>query len=341
MGTVITRTIPAPYSPAYTQRRVIRGEIVKGAFDAYNPRRVEIFARATDRAYYEAGIERDDLRQFFTAMDAFDTGWGVAPIGDFNYCNIKTFSGAPGRRKEDLTERSNDVYVNYASHADFVRAKLKLICKPLWGVNLFTDGPSQIIEKIEGNPNNCWGTLLSPAAQRALETGAGINQLSSNESPLFPGERQIVTRYRSLGITDIGRARVKLYCEKLTRIAKMIAPFVAGGNPNVAYIPSWELSAPIPPQNQTPIEKPTVPPIRPAAPGAPIVKPQPDLKQGPLPFAPERFDEIAFTKKTRATLLESGQTVTVDAVDFDLREIRYHKNGSPYWANLSKVTAIE
>ncbi len=338
MGIVTTKTIPAAFTPAYTNRRVINGEIVKGAFDAYDPKRFETFSRATDRAYYEAGVERDDLRQFFTAMDAFDTGWGIAPIGDYNYCNIKTFSGANGRRKRDDTEGSNDVYVNYASHADFVRAKLKLICKPLWGVNLATDSPSLIIEKIEGNPNNCWGTLLSPAATKALTSGVGIDKLAPSTVPGFPGERDIVTRYRALGITDIGRARVKMYCEKLTRIAKMIAPYIAGGDKDVAYTPSWE-TAPIPPRNQTPIEPPVVPPIRPAAPGVPSVPTQPELKQGPLPLKPEEFDVIAFTRNTRATLID-GETVNVDAVDFELREIRYQKKGSPHWSNLSKIKAI-
>ena len=339
MGIVTTKTIPAAFTPAYTNRRVINGEIVKGAFDAYDPKRFETFSRATDRAYYEAGVERDDLRQFFTAMDAFDTGWGIAPIGDYNYCNIKSFSGANGRRKKDETEGSKDVYVNYASHADFVRAKLKLICKPLWGVNLATDTPSQIIEKIEGNPNNCWGTLLSPAAKYALETGVGIDKLAPSKVPGFPGEKDIVTRYRALGITDIGRARVKMYCEKLTRIAKMIAPYIAGGDSDVAYTPSWERPAPIPPRNQTPIEPPVVPPIRPAAPGAPSVPQQPDLKQGPLPLTEEAFDALAFTRRSEARLM-NGQKVTVTAVDFAKRQISHHKNGNPYWVELNQIAAI-
>ena len=222
-------------------------------------------------------------------------------------------------------EGSLDPYANYTSHVDFARAKLQLIQHPRWGVNLKTDAPSEVIDKIEGTPI-VWGTLFSPAAQRALETGRGI-----------------VKRYRTLGITDIQSARKKYYCEKMTAIGRQVGQMMAGGDPNVTYTPDFERKArPIPPQNPTPIEPPVVPPIRPRVPGQTSpgpVGPQPDLKQGPLPLTEEAFDALAFTRRSEARLM-NGQKVTVTAVDFAKRQISHHKNGHPYWVELNQIAAI-
>mgnify|MGYP000912803070 CR=1 FL=1 len=203
---------------------------------------------------------------------------------------------------------------------------LQLIQHPRWGVNLKTDTPSEVIDKIEGTPV-VWGTLFSPAAQRALETGRGIDDLKLDY------EKAIVKRYRALGITDIQSARKKYYCEKMTAIGRQVGQMMAGGDPNVTYTPDFERKA-------TPIEPPVVPPIRPLDPAAPTVPPQPTLVQGPTPITPEAFDALAFTRKTRARLMD-GRTVYVTAVDFELRQVKfYNEKDVPYWVNLDKITAI-
>ena len=211
---------------------------------------------------------------------------------------------------------------------------MQLIQHPRWGVNLKTDSPSEVIDKIEGTPI-VWGTLFSPAAQRALEKGIGIDDLK------FDYEKAIVKRYRALGITDIQSARKKYYCEKMTAIGRQVGLMMAGGDPNVTYTPDFERKAvPVPPKSPTPVEPPVVPPIRPSAPGAPEVKPQPTLVQGPTPITPEAFDVLAFTRKTRARLMD-GRTVYVTAVDFERRQVKfYNEKDVPYWVNLDKISAI-
>ena len=337
MNTQTQTTIPPEFTPAYVPYSY-KGQPVKGAFGA-NTR--PAFVKTLDRAYYDAGVKRDDVRQLFIAMDLFDTGAGTRPVGDFNYGNIKTRRGQSGRAGYDKTERSNDEYAIYASPAEYARAKVALVLKPSWGVNLETDSPADIIDKIIGQPYNAYGTLLSDAARIALETGKGIEQLPTSRGG-YEGEQERVKRYRAQGITDIGRARQKMYGEKLTPIARQVAIYMAGGDPNVSYTPGWERKAnqtPIPPQNPTPIEPPVVPPIRPVAPGAPEVKPMPDLKQGPLPLTEEAFDALAFTRRSEARLM-NGQKVTVTAVDFAKRQISHHKNGHPYWVELNQIAAI-
>ena len=330
MNTPTKTTIPPEFTPAYAPYSY-KGQPVKGAFGA-NTR--PAFIKASDRAYFEADNTLSDaMRQLLIAMDVLDTGAGTKPVGDYNYCNIKARRGQSGRLGDDKVEGSLDPYVNYANHVDFARAKLQLIQKPLWRVNLKTDSPSEVIDKIEGTPV-VWGTLFSPAAQRALETGEGIDDLKLDY------EKATVKRYRALGITDIHSARKKYYCEKMTTIGRQVALYMAGGDPNVTYTPDFERKArPIPPQNPTPIEPPVIPSIRPAAPGAPEVKPMPDLKQGPLPLTAEAFDALAFTRHSEARLM-NGQKVTVTAVDFAKRQISHHKNGNPYWVELSQIAAI-
>ena len=330
MNTPTKTTIPPEFIPAYAPYSY-KGQPVKGAF-APNTR--PAFIKASDRAYFEADNTLSDaMRQLLIAMDVLDTGAGMKPVGDFNYCNIKARRGQSGRFGKDEVEGSLDPYANYTSHVDFARAKLQLIQHPRWRVNLKTDTPSEVIDKIEGTPV-VWGTLFSPAAQCALETGKGIDDLKLDY------EKAIVKRYRALGITDIQSARKKYYCEKMTAIARQVGLMMAGGDPNVTYTPDFERKArPIPPQNPTPIEPPVVPPFRPAAPGAPEVKPQPDLKQGPLPLTEEAFDALAFTRHSEARLM-NGQKVTVTAVDFAKRQISHHKNGNPYWVELSQIAAI-
>ena len=323
----IKTTIPPPFTPSYVPY-MYKGENVKGAFGAGTR---PDFVRASDRAYFDAGITRDDLRQLFIAMDLFDTGAGMKLVGDFNYGNIKARPGQSGRAGFDKVEKSNDGYANYASHADFARAKLRLIQKPLWRVNLATDSPSDIIDKIVGNPANAWGTLLSDAARRALETGKGIEQLSPTIGR-YEGERDRVMRYRAQGIFDISRARQKMYAEKLTPIARQVGQYMAGGDPNVVYTPAFERTA-------TPVEPPVVPPIRPMDPSATVPE-QPTLVQGPTPISAEAFDKTAFTRKSRARLVD-GRTVYVAAVDFERRQVKYY-NGKdvPYWIDRDKVAAI-
>ena len=331
MNTPTKTTIPPEFTPTYVPYSY-RGQPVKGAFGA-NTR--PAFIKASDRAYFEADNTLSNaMRQLLIAMDVLDTGAGVKPVGDYNYCNIKARRGQSGRFGEDYVEGSLDPYANYASHVDFARAKLQLIQKPLWRVNLKTDSPSEVIDKIEGTPV-VWGTLFSPAAQRALETGEGIDDLKLDY------EKATVKRYRALGITDIHSARKKYYCEKMTTIGRQVALYMAGGDPNVTYTPDFERKAvPVPPQSPTPVEPPVVPPIRPAAPGAPEVKPQPTLVQGPTPITPEAFDALAFTRKTRARLMD-GREVYVTSVDFERREVRYsNKNDNPIWVDLDKITAI-
>ncbi|PNE29110.1 hypothetical protein BHU09_03640 [Tannerella sp. oral taxon 808] len=324
----IKTTIPPPFTPSYVPY-MYKGENVKGAFGAGTR---PDFIRASDRAYFDAGITRDDLRQLFIAMDLFDTGAGMKLVGDFNYGNIKARPGQSSRAAFDKVEKSNDGYANYASHADFARAKLRLIQKPLWRVNLEADSPSDIIDKIVGNPANAWGTLLSDAARRALETGKGIEQLSPTIGR-YEGERDRVMRYRAQGIFDISRARQKMYAEKLTPIARQVGQYMAGGDPNVVYTPAFERTA-------TPVEPPVVPPIRPMDPSAPTVPEQPTLAQGPTPISAEAFDKTAFTRKSRARLVD-GRTVYVAAVDFERRQVKYY-NGKdvPYWIDRDKVAAI-
>ena len=324
----IKTTIPPPFTPSYVPY-MYKGENVKGAFGAGTR---PDFIRASDRAYFDAGITRDDLRQLFIAMDLFDTGAGMKLVGDFNYGNIKARPGQSSRAGFDKVEKSNDGYANYASHADFARAKLRLIQKPLWRVNLEADSPSDIIDKIVGNPANAWGTLLSDAARRALETGKGIEQLSPTIGR-YEGERDRVMRYRAQGIFDISRARQKMYAEKLTPIARQVGQYMAGGDPNVVYTPAFERTA-------APIEPPVVPPIRPMDPAAPTVPEQPTLAQGSTPISVEAFDKTAFTRKSRARLVD-GRTVYVAAVDFERRQVKYY-NGKdvPYWIDRDKVATI-
>ena len=330
MNTPTKITIPPEFVPTYVPYSY-KGQPVKGAF---GPNTRPSFVKASDRAYYEADNTLSDaMRQLLIAMDVLDTGAGMRPVGDFNYCNIKARRGQDGRFGKDDVEGSLDPYANYANHVDFARAKLTLIQHPRWGVNLATDPPSEVIDKIEGTPI-VWGTLFSPAAQRALEKGIGIDDLK------FDYEKAIVKRYRALGITDIHSARKKYYCEKMTTIGRQVALYMAGGDPNVTYTPDFERKAvPVPPQSPTPVEPPVVPPIRPAAPGAPEVKPMPDLKQGPLPLTAEAFDALAFTRHSEARLM-NGQKVTVTAVDFAKRQISHHKNGNPYWVELNQIAAI-
>ena len=331
MNTPTKTTIPPEFVPTYVPYSY-RGQPVKGAFGA-NTR--PAFIKASDRAYYEADNTLSDaMRQLLIAMDVLDTGAGMKPVGDHNYCNIKARRGQSGRFGKDDVEGSLDPYANYTSHVDFARAKLQLIQKPLWRVNLKTDSPSEVIDKIEGTPV-VWGTLFSPAAQRALETGEGIDDLTLDY------EKATVKRYRALGITDIHSARKKYYCEKMTAIGRQVGLYMAGGDPNVTYTPDFERKAvPVPPQSPTPVEPPVIPSIRPAAPGAPEVKPQPTLVQGPTPITPEAFDALAFTRKTRARLMD-GRTVYVTAVDFERRQVKfYNEKDVPYWVNLDKITAI-
>ena len=331
MNTPTKTTIPPEFAPSYVPYSY-KGQPVKGAFGA-NTR--PSFVKASDRAYFEADNTLSDaMRQLLIAMDVLDTGAGMRPVGDHNYCNIKARRGQSGRLGDDKVEGSLDPYANYSNHVDFARAKLQLIQHPRWGVNLKTDTPSEVIDKIEGTPV-VWGTLFSPAAQRALERGEGIDDLKLDY------EKAIVKRYRALGITDIHSARKKYYCEKMTTIGRQVALYMAGGDPNVTYTPDFERKAvPVPPQSPTPVEPPVVPPIRPAAPGAPAVPPQPTLVQGPTPITPEAFDVLAFTRKTRARLMD-GRTVYVTAVDFARREVRYsNQNDNPIWVGLDKVTAI-
>ena len=323
MNTTTQTTIPPEFTPAYAPY-TYKGQPVKGAFGA-NTR--PAFVKASDRAYFEADNTLSNaMRQLMIAMDVLDTGAGMRPVGDFNYCNIKARRGQSGRTGDDKVEGSLDPYANYANHIDFARAKLQLIQHPRWGVNLKTDTPSEVIDKIEGTPI-VWGTLFSPAAQRALERGEGIDDLK------FDYEKAIVKRYRALGITDIQSARKKYYCEKMTTIGRQVALYMAGGDPNVTYTPDFERKA-------TPIEPPVVPPIRPLDPTAPTVPPQPTLVQGPTPLTPKAFDALAFTRKTTARLID-GRAVYVTAVDFARREVRYsNQNDNPIWVGLDKVTAI-
>ena len=331
MNTPTKTTIPPEFTPTYVPYSY-KGQPVKGAF---GPNTRPDFVKASDRAYFEADNTLSDaMRQLLIAMDVLDTGAGMFPVGDFNYCNIKARRGQDGRFGKDEVEGSLDPYANYANHVDFARAKLQLIQHPRWGVNLKADTPSEVIDKIEGTPI-VWGTLFSPAAQRALETGRGIDDLK------FDYEKAIVKRYRALGITDIQSARKKYYCEKMTAIGRQVGQMMAGGDPNVTYTPDFERKAvPVPPQSPTPVEPPVVPPIRPAAPGAPAVPPQPTLVQGPTPLTPAAFDALAFTRKTTARLID-GRAVYVTAVDFARRQVRYsNQHDNPIWVDLDKITAI-
>ena len=323
MNTPIKTTIPPEFTPAYVPYSY-KGQPVKGAFGA-NTR--PAFVKASDRAYFEADNTLSNaMRQLMISMDVLDTGAGMRPVGDFNYCNIKARRGQSGRLGDDKIEGSLDPYANYANHIDFARAKLQLIQHPRWGVNLKTDTPSEVIDKIEGTPI-VWGTLFSPAVQRALERGEGIDDLK------FDYEKAIVKRYRALGITDIHSARKKYYCEKMTAIARQVALYMAGGDPNVTYTPDFERKA-------TPIEPTVVPPIRPLDSEAPTVPPQPTLVQGPTPLTPAAFDALAFTRKTTARLID-GRAVYVTAVDFERRQVRYsNQHDNPIWVDLDKITAI-
>lgn len=323
MNTPTQTTIPPEFTPAYVPYSY-KGQPVKGAFGA-NTR--PAFVKASDRAYFEADNTLSNaMRQLMIAMDVLDTGAGMRPVGDFNYCNIKARRGQDGRFGKDYVEGSLDPYANYTSHVDFARAKLQLIQHPRWGVNLKTDTPSEVIDKIEGTPI-VWGTLFSPAAQRALERGEGIDDLK------FDYEKAIVKRYRALGITDIQSARKKYYCEKMTAIGRQVGQMMAGGDPNVTYTPDFERKA-------TPIEPTVVPPIRPLDSEAPTVPPQPTLVQGPTPLTPAAFDVLAFTRKTRARLMD-GREVYVTAVDFEFRQVKfYNEKDVPYWVNLDRVAAI-
>ena len=323
MNTPTKITIPPEFVPTYVPYSY-KGQPVKGAF---GPNTRSAFVKASDRAYYEADNTLSDaMRQLIISMDVLDTGAGMFPVGDHNYCNVKSRSGQSGRAGFDPVEGSLDLYANYTSHVDFARAKLQLLQHPRWGVNLKTDTPSEVIDKIEGTPI-VWGTLFSPAAQRALETGKGIDDLKLDY------EKAVVKRYRALGITDIQSARKKYYCEKMTAIGRQVGQMMAGGDPNVTYTPDFERKA-------TPIEPTVVPPIRPLDSEAPTVPPQPTLVQGPTPLTPAAFDALAFTRKTTARLID-GRAVYVTAVDFERRQVRYsNQHDNPIWADLDKITAI-
>ena len=324
-------TIPPPFAPTYVPYSY-KGQPVKGAF---GPNTRLAFVKASDRAYYEADNTLSDaMRQLIISMDLLDTGAGMMIVGNFNYGNVKSRRGQSGHAGFDPVEGSLDLYANYTSHVDFARAKLQLLQHSRWGVNLKTDTPSEVIDKIEGTPI-VWGTLFSPAAQRALETGEGIDDLR------FDYEKATVRRYRALGITDISRARKKYYCEKMTAIGRQVGRMMAGGDPNVTYTPDFERKAsPIPPQPTSPIEPSVVPPIRPLDPTAPKVPEQPTLVQGLTPITAEAFDKTAFTRKSRARLT-TGRTVYVTAVDFELRQVKfYNEKDVPYWVNLDRVAAI-
>lgn len=322
-------TIPPPFAPTYVPYSY-KGQPVKGAF---GPNTRPAFVKASDRAYYEADNTLSDaMRQLIISMDLLDTGAGMMIVGNFNYGNVKSRRGQSGRAGFDPVEGSLDLYANYTSHVDFARAKLQLIQKPLWGVNLKTDTPSEVIDKIEGTPV-VWGTLFSPAAQRALERGEGIDDLK------FDYEKAVVKRYRSLGITDIHSARKKYYCEKMTAIGQQVGLMMAGGDPNVTYTPDFERKAsPIPPQKPTPIEPPVVPPFRPLDPAVPTPKPQPELH--PAPLTKEAFDVLAFTRLTRVRLT-NGREYPIEAVDFELREVKYYNdNDAPIWVSVKRIAAI-
>ena len=349
-------TIPPEFTPAYAPYSY-KGQPVKGAF-APNTR--PAFIKASDRAYFEADNTLSDaMRQLLIAMDVLDTGAGTKPVGDYNYCNIKARRGQSGRFGKDEVEGSLDPYANYTSHVDFARAKLQLIQKPLWRVNLKTDSPSEVIDKIEGTPV-VWGTLFSPAAQRALETGKGIDDLELDY------EKAVVKRYRALGITDIHSARKKYYCEKMTTIGRQVALYMAGGDPNVTYTPDFERKAslyrgrevclvpgqtspagadapvvsPIRPQvpGQTSPVAAATPPFRPLDPAAPTPKPQPELH--PAPLTKEAFDVLAFTRLTRVCLT-NGREYPIEAVDFERREVKYYNdNDAPIWVPVKRIAAI-
>ena len=322
-------TIPPEFTPTYVPYSYL-GQPVKGAFGVYTR---PAFVKASDRAYYEADNTLSDaMRQLMISMDVLDTGAGMKPVGDYNYCNIKARRGQSGRLGKDDVEGSLDPYANYTSHVDFARAKLQLIQKPLWGVNLKTDTPSEVIDKIEGTPV-VWGTLFSPAAQRALERGEGIDDLK------FDYEKATVRRYRSLGITDIHSARKKYYCEKMTAIGRQVGRMMTGGDPNVTYTPDFERKAsPIPPQKPTPIEPPVVPPFRQLDPAVPTPKPQPELH--PAPLTKEAFDVLAFTRLTRVRLT-NGREYPIEAVDFERREVKYYNdNDAPIWVPVKRIVAI-
>lgn len=340
-------TIPPEFTPTYVPYSY-KGQPVKGAFGAGTR---PAFVKASDRAYFEADNTLSDaMRQLLIAMDLLDTGAGTRPVGNFNYCNIKSRRGQSGRAGFDPVEGSLDPYANYTSHVDFARAKLQLIQHPRWGVNLKTDTPSEVIDKIEGTPV-VWGTLFSPAAQRALERGEGIDDLK------FDYEKATVRRYRSLGITDIHSARKKYYCEKMTAIGRQVGRMMTGGDPNVTYTPDFERpAAPIPPQPTSPIEPSVVPPIRPQVPGqtslagvpappfrpldpaVPTPKPQPELH--PAPLTKEAFDVLAFTRLTRVRLT-NGREYPIEAVDFERREVKYYNdNDAPIWVPIKRIAAI-
>ena len=54
----------------------------------------------------------------------------------------------------------------------------------------------------------------------------------------------------------------------------------------------------------------------------------------------EAFDALAFTRKSRARLMD-GRAVYVTAVDFELRQVKfYNEKDVPYWVNLDRVAAI-
>ena len=339
MNTPTQTTIPPEFTPAYAPY-TYKGQPVKGAF---GPNTRPDFVKASDRAYFEADNTLSDaMRQLLISMDVLDTGAGMKPVGDYNYCNIKARRGQSGRLGDDKVEGSLDPYANYASHVDFARAKLQLIQKPLWRVNLKTDSPSEVIDKIEGTPV-VWGTLFSPAAQRALETGEGIDDLTLDY------EKAIVKRYRALGITDIHSARKKYYCEKMTAIGRQVGQMMAGGDPNVTYTPDFERKAsPIPPSTRPEVPNPVpgqtppagvpAPPFRPLDPAAPTPKPQPELH--PEPLTKEAFDVLAFTRLTKVRLT-NGREYPIEAVDFELREVKYYNdNDAPIWVPIKRIAAI-
>ena len=57
-------------------------------------------------------------------------------------------------------------------------------------------------------------------------------------------------------------------------------------------------------------------------------------------MTPEAFDALAFTRKTRARLMD-GREVYVTSVDFERRQVRYsNKNDNPIWVDLDKIAAI-
>ena len=124
-----------------------------------------------------------------------------------------------------------------------------------------------------------------------------------------------------------------MYAEKLTPIARQVGQYMAGGDPNVIYTPAFERKA-------TPVEPSVVPPIRPMDPSAPTVPTQPTLVQAPKPLTKEAFDVLAFTRHMKVRLL-NGHEYPIEAVDFELREVKYYNNNdAPIWVPVKRIAAV-